>query len=175
MIFNNKKPSITPIYNIDFQKLKYLNKYRLTPINKVYSENSNLVKKLLDSAPLTNRYKKILVDIKVQKLDINTYSCIKGWHLDGRLNTDHNGDKNTYHILIYGGAATEFIGCPISLDNNITNQKELVKYIPKDIEVYTLPQYVWNTYGERDWHRGVNSNTPVTRTFIRICETNYMR
>jgi len=173
MIFNKEKPRVTVINDIDFNWLINLKLYRLESIIKVYEEGGPLLKQLLDTAPITHKYKRVLVDIKVQDLDINTYSCIRGWHLDGRLSTD-NPDKNVYHIFTSGGAPTEFIGAPISLSNNV-NQKQLVKEIPDDIEIYPLPENVWNTYSEYDWHRGTNSKEPVRRTFIRICETNYIR
>jgi len=176
MIFNEKKPTITSINNIHFPFLVNLKLYRQASIMKVYEEGSNTLRQLLSSAPISlGKYKRILVDIKVQTLDKDTVSCIPGWHLDGKLTTV-NDDRNTYHILCFGGAPTEFIGCPFNLNNDLwTSQSILKKYIPNNIEVYKLPEYVWNSYTELDWHRGVSSETPCTRTFIRLTETNYLR
>lgn len=174
MLFNRYKPTITSIEGFPFYRLVDLKNYRLASITRVYKEASLTLKQLLATAPLTHCYKRILVDIKVQDLDSKTHSCgaVKGWHLDGRLMP--NSDKNIYHIFTIGGAPTEFIGTPLILPSS-NDQRQLVKLIPNNIPVYSLPECVWNTYGEEDWHRGVTSEKPVRRTFIRICETNYLR
>lgn len=175
MKFNESRPSITKINNIDFSKILYPHTYRLTKYDTVYNESPIELRQLLSTAPITpGKYKRVLVDIKIQDLSPKVYSCLVGWHLDGKKHTG-NKDENTYHILTYGGAPTEFIDGPIELPNTITNQNSLARYIPCDHPVYKLPEYVWNTYTERDWHRGVNSSKPLTRIFIRIVETNYLK
>jgi len=173
MIFNKRDPIVTAILDVDFDRFYTPKQYRLARLEQVFSEAPFELQILLMGAPLIGTYKRVLVDIKVQTLNTETYSCIKGWHLDGKLTTN-NPDKNTYHICTFGGAPTEFLGCPLILPNE-PNQKKLKRFIPDNIPVYKLPQYVWNTYGEHDWHRGTNSETPLVRTFIRLCETNYLR
>lgn len=91
----------------------------------------------------TSRY--LLLDYKVQYLEVGEATCIPGWHLDSMQDPDA-----IHHLAIIGHNRTEFL---------------------IDGKVWRLPQNTIATYGTDVYHRGPAVETPETRVLIRVTES----
>lgn len=179
-LFNGRTPRITHVnYNI-INSITHNYNYRLEYYYKLLAQEEGL-RNILKSAPLCNKYRNILVDVKTEVIKKGDIPCgKKGWHLDGKKSRNTNTKRQSlYHILVIGGCSTEFLADPLLSKNyGIINQNVFAKYNldnNSNLSVYTLPLNCWNTYTEDDWHRGAVAQEDTTRTFIRIVESNYIK
>jgi hypothetical protein len=176
------------IYNADIPIRNYVDKniclnsytsrnYRLANIEKVYNREPGL-RNLLDKAPLRHYPTKVLIDVRVQNLTKNQYTCAnKGWHLDGKaLIKPRTYYDSVFHIITWGGAPTIFIKHPFSTDELYTDQRALASSLNLDVHPrYELKPYTYYTYGEFHWHRCGRATEDCTRFFIRIIESYYIK
>lgn len=138
--------------------------YKYASLALLLRENNPFVLTVVENAPITFKYKRILVDVKVQDLVPNRCSCMPGWHLDGSMKEDE-----AHHLFIYNGPGTEFIAKPFELPGVYP---ENVQLIPKNIETFSVPSGVIASYTSLEFHRGVYTDAPVRRLLIRLTETN---
>lgn len=141
--------------------------YKYADVDVVYRYTSELVRRIIDSTPITGRYARILVDVKVQNLHSRICSCIPGWHLDGSRQ-----QKEIHHLCVLHGPQTEFVDEPLYLS---TAYPQNVKSIPQDIAVRPLTEGTITTYSSLDFHRGVYASAPTRRLLVRLTETDHIK
>lgn len=178
-IFNSRLPKRTPVPTNVVLSLHHRFNYRLEYFHKVLKEEEG-IRELLHTAPLSYKYKNILIDLKTEVIEEEETPCtIKGWHLDGKKEVNTNKPSGSlYHIFITGGCPTEFLAEPLVSENyGILNQRVFAKYNLDNTShnIYKLPLNCWNTYTENDWHRGAVADTKTVRTFIRVVESDYIK
>jgi hypothetical protein len=91
----------------------------------------------------------VLIDYKVQRLELGEATCIPGWHLDTIQDPDA-----IHHLAIIGHNRTEFL---------------------IDGKMHRLPENSIATYGTDVYHRGPVVEVPETRILIRVTESKKMR
>ena len=103
---------------------------------------------LLKSCPSHCPIEHQSVDIKVQDLVPDEYTCIPGWHID-----TINDSEAVHHIWVSGLNRTEFL---------------------RDEGVWVVPNETWHTY-RRDLHRGPRVKLAEKRILIRVTESHKVR
>lgn len=178
MTFNAHKPIVTPLADLPAIGDDWpVDDWKYANVEHVYPRTTDLVRKVIDGAPITGRFKRILIDVKVQDLTPDIYSCIPGWHLDGAFPVP--GDEpDRHHLFVMNGPPTEFVGEPIELDVLVdarwreVDMRYLVAQIPRDVKVAACVPNALNTFTSYDFHRGVKTTTPTRRLLVRLTETN---
>lgn len=136
-----------------------------------------LVRSIIDQTPLRGDFKRVLIDVKVQDLTPEIYSCIPGWHIDGAFPAfphpwtvpDH------HHLCVLNGPLTEFIARPVLInvdDPAKPDMKAILAQIPDDVPVTTCGERAITTFTSYDFHRGVKATHPTRRLLVRLTETN---
>lgn len=136
--------------------------FKYADLNFVYPRTSSLVRQIVDKAPITGRFKRVLIDIKVQDLHPEICSCLPGWHLDGSMQ-----EIEVHHLCVLNGPQTEFINQPLFLDRR--------HEIPDDVAVTTAREGFITTFTSLDFHRGVFATKPTRRLLVRLTETNIIQ
>ena len=136
--------------------------FKYADLNFVYPRTSSLVRQIVDKAPITGRFKRVLIDIKVQDLHPEICSCLPGWHLDGSMQ-----EIEVHHLCVLNGPQTEFIDQPLFLDQNHN--------IPDDVRVAPAREGFITTFTSLDFHRGVFATKPTRRLLVRLTETNIIQ
>jgi hypothetical protein len=177
MIFNATKPTITPLDFLPEVGDDWpVDDWKYADMEFVYPRTTDLVRYVVDAAPLTGRFKRILIDVKVQDLTPDITSCIPGWHIDGAFPEDGVAD-DTHHLFVMNGPLTEFIDEPVEMhslsrESIKLNFALLAAGIRKDVKVATCAPNAITTFTSRDFHRGVVAREPTRRLLIRLTETN---
>ncbi len=133
--------------------------FKYADVDYVYPRTSGLVKTIIENAPLTNKFKRVLIDIKVQDLHPDICSCVPGWHLDGSMR-----EIEVHHLCVLNGPQTEFIDQPI-----------WDKQIPDEVAVRPAREGFITTFTSLDFHRGVYATKPTRRLLVRLTETNIIQ
>ena len=170
--FNSRPPVVT---EVDFGQA-----LELPRENWKYGNYANVmnsvpagIRDIIRQAPVQGNHENVLVDVKVQHLRPEAFSCIPGWHLDGPAQPLHPSLPEVHHLFIGGGAPTEFIDEEVALDcYETTHQKDLAKHIPEEVKVKAVSLGSFHTFTRFDWHRGVKPEIPLIRLLIRVTETN---
>lgn len=136
--------------------------FKYADVDFVYPRTNGLVKTIIETAPLTNRFKRVLIDIKVQDLHPEICSCLPGWHLDGSMQ-----EIEVHHLCVLNGPQTEFINEPLFLDQHHN--------IPDDVAVAPAREGFITTFTSLDFHRGVFATKPTRRLLVRLTETNIIQ
>ena len=136
--------------------------FKYADLNFVYPRTSSLVRQIVDKAPITGRFKRVLIDVKVQDLHPEICSCLPGWHLDGSMQ-----EIEVHHLCVLNGPQTEFINEPLFLDRN--------HLIPDNVAITTAREGFITTFTSLDFHRGVYATKPTRRLLVRLTETNIIQ
>ena len=141
--------------------------FKYADVDFVYPRTNGLVKHIIETAPLTDRFKRVLIDVKVQDLRPEICSCLPGWHLDGSMR-----EIEVHHLCILNGPQTEFIDEPLHLPGAYPDN---VKMIPADVKITTAREGCITTFTSLDFHRGVYATKPTRRLLVRLTETNIIQ
>lgn len=175
-VFNQDAPKRTHVsFQGDFVLPEYDWKY--APFDLAYRSLPPFFQYVVSQAPIEHKHKRVLIDVKVQHLTPDRESCLPGWHLDGPPNPLHPALPEKHHLLIMGGAPTEFVAQKLilSVPDEKTHQKELLPQIPEDVSVEPIGLDAFYTFTRFDWHRGVFAEQPLTRILIRVTETDVIQ
>lgn len=151
--------------------------WKYADVEFVYPRTNDLVRSIIDQTPLRGDFKRVLIDVKVQDLTPEIYSCIPGWHIDGAFPAfphpwtvpDH------HHLCVLNGPLTEFIARPVLInvdDPAKPDMKAILAQIPDDVPVTTCGERAITTFTSYDFHRGVKATHPTRRLLVRLTETN---
>lgn len=153
-LYNATPLSYTPFdtYTLDFPETNY----KYADINFVYKNSINLVRQVIDAAPISGRYKRVLVDVKTQNLTPKVCSCIPGWHLDGS-----QVEEELFHLIVFNGPCTEFLAEPT-----------LLTTISPSADAISIKNDAIVSYNSNHFHRGVYAKQETRRVLIRLTETN---
>lgn len=172
MTFNSRQPLTT---NLGFApEIGHwpADDWKYADVEFVYSRTSDLVRKVIDAAPLTGRFKRVLIDVKVQDLTPDIYSCIPGWHLDGAFPKEGQ-DPDYHHLFVMNGPLTEFIAEPVTCGVDLpVDMQAILRQIPQDVKIATCALNAITTFTSYDFHRGVRAVKPTRRLLVRLTETN---
>ncbi len=152
--------------------------WRNAPIEHVYEQTSTFVQSVLDQVPLIGEHKHVLVTLKLQQLEANSFTDVRAWHCDGwgKRRTPDPQDRPEYnHLFILGGAPVEFMVDPIRL--RWLRGYSLKRFWGQLTDYQTLASRpvrlgVFNTYDCFDLKRGVKTRNALTRLLIRVTETD---
>lgn len=170
--FNSRQPIITNLGFIPEIGEWPNDDWKYADLEHVYTRTSELVRRVIDATPITGRFKRILIDVKVQDLTPAIYSCIPGWHLDGAFPTG-NEEPDHHHLFVLNGPLTEFIAEPIMCHVEYPiDMKRIVEQIAPDVKVSTCASNAITTFTSFDFHRGVRTKEPTRRLLVRLTETN---
>lgn len=136
--------------------------FKYADVDHVYPRTSWVVQQIIETAPITGRFKRVLIDVKVQDLHPELCSCIPGWHLDGSMR-----EIEVHHLYVLNGPQTEFVDEPMFLDRR--------HLIPDDVKITTAREGFITTFTSLDFHRGVYATKPTRRLLVRLTETNIIR
>lgn len=146
--------------------------WKYADVSHVYPRTSDLVRKIIDAAPIRGHFKRVLVDVKVQDLSPEICSCIPGWHIDGAFPSPDE-EPDTHHLFVMNGPLTEFIADPVTCDVACPiNMQDILRQIPSDVSITTCAANAITTFTSYDFHRGVVAKSPTRRLLVRITETN---
>lgn len=150
--------------------------WKYADLDHVYGRTNDLVRRVIDAAPITGLFKRVLIDVKVQDLTPDIYSCVPGWHLDGAF-PQPGIEPDRHHLFVMNGPLTEFIAEPITLDvewdvNRPVDMQAFLRQIPLDVKVSTCAPNAINTFTSYDFHRGVKASEPTRRLLVRLTETD---
>lgn len=161
--YNVEPRGETPLGLVDTRDLPPED-FKYADVDFVYPRTSGLVKHIIETTPFTGRFKRVLIDVKVQDLTPDIYSCIPGWHLDGSMR-----EIEYHHLVVLNGPQTEFIDEPLHLP---TEYPHCVRLIPQDVKVTTAREGFITSFTSKDFHRGVRAEQPTRRLLVRLTETN---
>jgi hypothetical protein len=173
MIFNSQKPVVTklgelPAIGDDWP----MDDWKYADIHFVYPRTTDLVRRVIDAAPITGKFKRVLIDVKVQDLTPDIYSCIPGWHIDGAF-PEAGVEPDRHHLFVTNGPLTEFIDEPMHCQVEWpVDMRDVLRQIPANVKVATCAPDAINTFTSYDFHRGVIASTPTRRLLVRLTETN---
>lgn len=161
--YNSEPRGETPLGLVDARDFPPED-FKYADVDFVYPRTNGLVKHIIETAPLTNRFKRVLIDVKVQDLTPELCSCLPGWHLDGSMQ-----EIEVHHLCVLNGPQTEFIDEPLHLPGDYPNN---VKLIPQDVKITKAREGFITTFTSLDFHRGVYTTQPTRRLLVRLTETN---
>jgi len=173
MTFNHTKPMVTSLGGLPPIGEDWpADDWKYADVEFVYPRTTDLVRFLIDNTPLKGIFKRVLIDVKVQDLTPDIYSCIPGWHLDGAF-PEEGGTPDYHHLFVMNGPPTEFIDEPMDLKvSHPVDMQALLRQIPMDVKVATCTPEAINTFTSYDFHRGVMTTVPTRRLLVRLTETN---
>lgn len=161
--YNAEPRGETPLGTVDTRDFPPED-FKYADVDFVYPRTNGLVKHIIETAPLTGRFKRVLIDVKVQDLHPEICSCLPGWHLDGSMR-----EIEVHHLCVLNGPQTEFIDEPLHLPGTYPDN---VKMIPQDVKITTAREGFITTFTSLDFHRGVYATKPTRRLLVRLTETN---
>lgn len=173
MIFNRHRPIVTKLADLpsigdDWPQ----DDWKYADVNFVYPRTTDLVRRIIDHAPIVGGFRRVLIDVKVQDLTPDIYSCIPGWHLDGAF-PQEGVAPDRHHLFVMNGPLTEFIDEPLELEvSRPVDMPAILRQIPHDVKVTTCAPNAINTFTSYDFHRGVVAAKPTRRLLVRLTETN---
>ena len=178
--FNAEPPIETPIKLPDDWGVPNVG-WRDAPIEHVYENTSPFIQCILDQSPLIGEHKSVLVTLKLQQLEANSFTDARPWHCDGwgRKRTPDSQTRPEYnHLFILGGAPIEFMADPIRLRwlKGYSIQRlwgQLADY--QTLAARPVRLGVFNTYDCFDFKRGVKTRNSLTRLLIRVTETDKIK
>ena len=138
--------------------------FKYADLEFVYPRTNSLVRQIVDRTPLTHKFKRVLIDIKVQDLHPELCSCVPGWHLDGSMQ-----ENEVHHLCVLNGPQTEFIDEPLHLPGQYPG---ILNMIPQSARVTSTREGFITTFTSRDFHRGVYATRPTRRLLVRLTESN---
>lgn len=172
MIFNSRPPLVT---NLGFTPEIGdwpIDDWKYADVDFVYPLTSDLVRKIIDASPVSGRFKRVLIDVKVQDLTPEFHSCIPGWHIDGAF-PQQGVEPDRHHLFVMNGPLTEFIDEPVVCEvSHPINMPEILRQIPVGIKVSTCAPNAITTFTSYHFHRGVKAAEPTRRLLVRLTETN---
>jgi hypothetical protein len=172
MTFNGQRPTAT---NLGFTPEVGdwpADDWKYADVEFVYRQTNDLVRSIVDAAPISGLFKRVLIDVKVQDLTPDIFSCIPGWHLDGAFPTD-GVEPDRHHLFVMNGPLTEFIDEPVLCTVNYpVDMPSIVRQIRHDVRVETCAPNAITTFTSYDFHRGVKATEPTRRLLVRLTETN---
>jgi len=141
---------------------------------------SDLVRQILRHAPIENKHRRVLVDVKMHDLKKGQHTCLPGWHLDGSMNPEGIEKKPELHHLFVGSmfCRTQFLDSPldIPIDPSWTfaeRSKKLGALLDDMIlSIFTIPNCHFVTYDDTFFHRGAQSEGDELRLLVRVTETD---
>jgi hypothetical protein len=141
--------------------------------------NVDLIK-ILDSVPLTNKFKYISVDMKVQLLSPNVTPAPRGnWHFDA--NGFREEDESIAHLLVSDTTSlTEFTTEEIVLNqfDESSSLLDVELYMNQNTDSFSpvaiQPNRFVSFNGARHLHRAVRAKGQEFRFFLRVLESNHM-
>lgn len=174
--FNHTKPVVTELHNLPPLESNWpVEDWKYADVKLVYPRTTDLVRAVIDAAPISGLFKRVLIDVKVQDLTPDIYSCIPGWHFDGAFPED-GVEPDRHHLFVANGPLTEFIDEPVKLsvsDNQLSKYiREAIALIPDSVKVATCAPNAITTFTSYDLHRGVRTAEPTRRLLVRLTETN---
>lgn len=138
------------------------------------TSTNETLRSIISQCPLVGKYKRILIDVKVQNLVPDRTSCIPGWHLDGPGNPLHPSNPELHHLYIHEtGGETEFIAEEFSLA--ITpdmSPQEISSMIPSGLRITKAKSGHFTTFTRFDFHRGINVSKSMKRLLVRLTESD---
>lgn len=175
MVFNSQVPFVTSLGFTpevgDWPK----DDWKYADVDYVYPRTNSLVRRVIDAAPVSGRFKRVLIDVKVQDLTPDIYSCIPGWHIDGAF-PEHGVEPDRHHLFVMNGPMTEFLAQPVMLKVDYPVDMEALRaQIPADVAIRTAAPNAITTFTSYDFHRGVRATEPSRRLLVRLTETNTVR
>lgn len=173
MWFNHIKPVVTTLTGLPEQITDWpADDWKYADLEFVYPRTNDLVRSIIDQTPLVGGFRRTLIDVKVQDLTPDIYSCIPGWHLDGAF-PELGRQMDHHHLCVLNGPQTEFIAEPIELSVAYpVSMPDLLKQIPQSVKVTAVKEGTITTFTSADFHRGVKAVTPTRRLLVRLTETN---
>lgn len=142
--------------------------------------NVDLIR-ILDQVKITNRFKYISVDMRVQFLSPNVTSAPRGnWHFDA--NGFKEEDESAIHLLVSDTTAlTEFTSDRILLTQFDENSSllDVELHMNRSTELFkpiaTEPNRFVTFNGARHLHRAIRAAGNEFRFMIRILESNHVQ
>lgn len=176
MWFNHTKPVETAAF---FEKPEITewpaDDWKYADVHHVYPRTTDLVRHIIDRTPLKGGFKRTLIDVKVQDLTPDIYSCVPGWHIDGMIPNGED-EPDHHHLCVLNGPQTEFVGQGIWIDLSALpfqmKMEDLAAGIPADVKVDRVREGMITTFTSYDFHRGVKATHPTRRLLVRLTETN---
>lgn len=172
IIFNSRKPVITSLGFTPEVGDWPADDWKYADVEFVFPRTNDLVRKLIAAAPLSGGFKRVLIDVKVQDLTPDFYSCIPGWHIDGAF-PDEAVAPDRHHLFVMNGPLTEFIDEPVTCSvGDPVDMQDVLRQIPLDVKITTCAPNAITTFTSFDFHRGVRATEPTRRLLVRLTETN---
>jgi hypothetical protein len=156
------------------------NSFKYASIEYAMKNSNDLVTHIIKQAPLSNKHKRVVVDVKYHYMRRGHYACIPGWHLDGSENTRGLDKKPELHHLFVAGdhALTEFISHPVDIpipENTkfSTISKEVGAALDQlNVGVFQVPNCRFVTYDDKYFHRAGKAVDNGPRILVRLTETD---
>jgi hypothetical protein len=146
--------------------------WKYADVGFVYNRTTDLIRKIIDAAPVSTLFKRVLIDVKVQDLVPNVCSCLPGWHIDGAFPLEGT-EPDRHHLFVMNGPLTEFIAHPVMIDvKRPVDMTAIVSQIRPDVDVTTCAPNAITSFTSLDFHRGVKAARPTRRLLVRLTETN---
>lgn len=165
-------------------ELRGVASFKYADYHYVMDVSSNLVRHVLKHAPIENKHRNVLVDVKLHELKRGQYACVPGWHLDGSINHPEMEDKRPelHHLFVASQfARTEFIDMPFELhvDPKWTFAERSNKIggilDEMSVPIFTIPNCTFVTYDDTFFHRGAQATGDELRLLIRVTETDVIK
>jgi hypothetical protein len=146
--------------------------WKYADVEFVYSRTSDLVRSIIDATPLVGGFRRTLIDVKVQDLTPDIYSCVPGWHIDGAFPTLFE-KPDQHHLCVLNGPQTEFVDEAIWVVPMMPlSMAGLAAQIPATVRVAPAQAGAITSFTSYDFHRGVKAEAPTRRLLVRLTETN---
>lgn len=177
MTFNGRPPTVSNLGFIPEVGDWPADDWKYADVEFVYRRTNDLVRSIIDAAPVSANFKRILIDVKVQDLTPDIYSCIPGWHLDGAFPRE-GVEPDRHHLFVMNGPMTEFVAEPLELEvftsarTRDVDMTYLVAQIPAGVAVSAAAPDAITTFTSYDFHRGVRATEPTRRLLVRLTETD---
>lgn len=172
MTFNGRPPRITSLGFTPEVGDWPADDWKYADVEHVYPRTNDLVRRIIDAAPITGLFRRVLIDVKVQDLTPDIFSCVPGWHLDGAF-PQPGIEPDRHHLFVMNGPLTEFIAEPIQIEVAYpVDMQEILQQISSDVKVATCAPNAINTFTSYDFHRGVKASAPTRRLLVRLTESN---
>lgn len=149
--------------------------WKYADVHHVHSRTNDLVRAIIDRAPLKGGFRRTLIDVKVQDLTPDIWSCVPGWHIDGQV---PNGEDqpDVHHLCVLNGPQTEFVAEPVQINlgtmPDFFKMADLAAKVPANVKVAAAREGFITTFTSYDFHRGVKAAAPTRRLLVRLTETN---
>lgn len=179
--FNNTLPQLVNSFSQPKEEDLPPTQFKYADFDHAYRNTTDYIRQILSAAPLKNKHRNLVVDIKVTQIKKGQPPCIPGWHCDTVVNPFHDSLPEFHHLFVTGHASlTEFIAQPITLEVNSelkSDSQQLLQSFKEQItaiqvEPYKIPSATLVTYGRFHFHRGSIGLYDEKRLLVRVTETN---